>query len=350
MTYLEIKVKQFNFKWKLLDCTTYKYPYQIRDMINGIVMGFEFNQNLLDKQLGLLFGNLSKKFLKKRSVDIVVSHGQTVKHIDNVLSIQLGDPMQIFNMLNVPIVSNVRSADISVGGNGAPLMPFLDWLLFKDLKKEIISLNIGGISNISFIPISGERDKVLGFDTGPGMSLIDEACNYFYDSRMDEDAKYSKSGVINYDILKVLMSNNYLNKKPPKSTGRYEFGYNMFEKIYKAFKDVLPNDIIRTLCLFTAKSIIHNLDKFINYSCSKTCLIISGGGAKHPILIEDIKRECKIKKILLSNNIGINSDFKESLLMAVLGVASLKKIPSNMPSVTGAKKKVVLGELTIRKN
>jgi len=336
---------EYKLKWSCLDFKTYTYSDAIRQMIIDTISNSSTNFSIINEVLGEVYTSFSTKFLNSRNIDLISSHGQTISHIDRESTLQVGNPKKLNEKFQVPIVSNVRKADIEVGGNGAPLMPFLDWLFYKDTYSDVVTLNLGGMANLSFIPESGKRDNVLGFDTGPGMALIDECCKHYYNETMDRDGVYANMGSVNKEILHILMNHEYILKKPPKSTGWHEFGSELFNNIIGTHPHICPNDLIRTFCIFTAKSIAENLDKFINFSTYDNCLIISGGGVHHPVLIEDIHKYCKMKNIILSDKVGIQSDMKESLLMAVLGVARIRKIPANMPSVTGAKKNVILGDL-----
>ena len=246
--------------------------------------------------------------------------------------------------MQVPVVYNFRQADIDVGGNGAPLMPFLDWLLFQDNCHDTITLNLGGVANISFIPKSGKRNEVIGFDTGPGMALIDECCEKFYNEPIDMDGIHAKQGKVNEDILSELMEHKFIQKMPPKSTGRHEFGRELLNSIILNYAQTAPNDLIRTFCIFTAKSIAENLNKFLNFSTTDIHLIISGGGVHHPVLMEDIQKNTNILNLKTTDVIEMEPDMKETLLMAVLGVARMQEMKANMPSVTGAEKMVILGD------
>jgi anhydro-N-acetylmuramic acid kinase len=337
--------QKYLLEWHCLDFKTFKYSNKIRENISSALDGDINTINRLDKFLGIEIAKLSKKFIKKRHVDYIASHGQTLLHVDGVSSLQISDPKYLYQTFNVPVVYDFRQLDINLGGNGAPLMPFLDWLLFKNSSNDIITLNIGGISNISFIPASNQRNDVIGFDTGPGMSLMDECSRYFYNQLYDLDGRHSEKGVVDIRILEELMLDNFINKKPPKSTGRHEFGLKTIYYFKRKYSDISPNDLLRTFCAFTAKSIALNLTKFLNINISTIELIVSGGGVHHPILMEYLKEFTSIDHIKLIDTYGIDSDMKESLLMAVLGVAYINNIPSNMPSVTGAKKLAVLGKL-----
>ena len=177
------------------------------------------------------------------------------------------------------------------------------------------------------------------------MCLIDECSNFFYNEFYDKNAKYSSKGKINNKILQELMLDKYINKPPPKSTGRNDFGLNHVISIKDKYPDILPNDLLPTFCKFTAKSIASNLKKFLNFNCLETEMIISGGGVYHPILMQDLKKSISIDQVKVSDTFGIKSDMKESLLMAALGVAKINSVPANMPSVTGANDLTLLGNI-----
>ena len=325
----------YQLDWKLIDFKTIPYSKKMRNMLDeSIYSKYDVNQDL-DDELGRVFVSFINKFLKDRNVAIIASHGQTIFHKDGISSTQIGNPLFIYKEYNVPVIYNFRQADIDAGGNGAPLMPFLDWLLFRDKKMDIVTINIGGISNISYIPVSSFREKVRGFDTGPGMALIDETCRLYLSVDMDKDGFYASKGEVNNELLNQLMSQKFISKVPPKSTGRDVFGINLIEEIRKERPGILIEDLLRTFCAFTAKSIAVNLKMFLNLEGFKCDIIISGGGIHHPVIMNDIQKYLPMANIKLADDYGISSDMKESLLMAVLAVARFQNMPSNMPLVTG---------------
>jgi anhydro-N-acetylmuramic acid kinase len=250
-------------------------------------------------------------------------------------------PEILYNIYKIPIVYNFRESDIYHGGSGAPLMPFLDYLLFRRSKANIVTLNIGGISNITYIPSSGNKSKIIGFDTGPGMSLIDKGSEIFFGKSIDRDAVYSSKGEINKILLNELMKTDYIFKIPPKSTDSNEFGYPLIDSIINRFNSISSFDVIRTLVQFTIDSIQLNIDKFIKVNDFK--LVYSGGGTDHPIILNWLDNMPCITESI--SKYSIDSSIKESLLMASLGCSRIKKIPSNIPSVTGAKKYISLGDI-----
>ena len=333
-----------NLNWSCTFFHTFPFSQEIRQLINKALLGYEKSILYADMELGELFSSIVLDLLDEE-IDLIASHGQTISHIDGHSTRQIGNLSSLKKKCNIPLINNFRQADIDVGGNGAPLMPFLDWILFKESKLDTITLNLGGIANLSYIPRSGIRKHVKGFDTGPGMALIDEAAKLYFSKEMDENGLIAKSGTINSELLNVLLEEEFILKKPPKSTGRDIFGKKLVNKINGIFLEIKPEDIIRTFSFFTAESISINIKNFLNINPEKCRLIISGGGVKHQVLMSDISIATKIVNVKTSDDFGINPNMKESLLMAVLGLAKVLKFPANMPSVTGAKKEIILGEI-----
>ena len=335
----------YNLSFKIIRSRTYPYSSKCKKRIHDIVYRNNISYDFLDNYLGKIINKSVVKFLKRDKIDLICSHGQTVSHQDGISTIQIGDPHFLSDEYGVPVVHNFRQADIDIGGNGAPLMPFLDWLLFKDSAVDTVTLNLGGMANISYIPSSGIRQKVIGFDTGPGMSLIDETCQLCLGIHMDSKGIKTSEGMINEELLNKLMLHNFINKEYPKSTGRHEFGIEIVQQAIKQYPKMNIQDLLRTFCMFTAKSIAINLEKHLDIDPLHSRLIISGGGIHHQVLMSDLKDNINIVNIDKSDTYGIESEMKESLLMAVLAVARMQNIPANMPTVSGADKPTILGKI-----
>ena len=344
----ELKIdKYYNFFYNITDWKTFEYSDEIKNVIKDAIK-FPFRTEKHSDIIGEEFTRFSEDFLYGRHVDLIGTHGQTIYHIDKEYSKQIGNPKFLLQKFNVPIIYNFRENDILSNGNGAPLMPFLDWLLFKNNKLDTFTLNIGGISNICKISYKINRKDVLGFDTGPGMSLIDEFAHIVWNESMDLDGKYSSKGNIINELENDLLSYPYILKKPPKSTGRQEFGKEFIEKKIINSKNFDKNDIIRTLVSFTAKSICINLEKYLKFNKGNYNFYINGGGTHHPILMNDLKQYINIENLLDLNKLGIHQDNKEALLIAVLALCRFLEIPSNMPTVTGSKGNVILGDIIFK--
>lgn len=333
-----------NLTFEIIEQNTFPIPKLIRDQITSVIENPQNNYNDLHNELGEFYNLCCLKLKNTKMLDLISIHGQTIYHEERVKSIQIGSPASLNKQFKIPVIHNFRLKDIELNGTGAPLMPFLDWLLLKDSKKIDITLNIGGIANVTIVPKNGARDNIIGFDTGPGMALIDECCLEFWKKPFDKNGEISKNGIINEDILDYLMHHPFIKENYPKSTGRDVFGKLMVLDIIKKFNDEKPQNLLRTFIAFTVNSISENLYNIRNFSPLESRLLLSGGGINHPILMDELKRITQIKQIEKSDILGIHPDYKEALLMAVLGYTHYYKMPNNMPSVTGAIKKVVLGE------
>ncbi len=324
-----------------------EFPQTIKSNIENSLSLKKEDVRICHRSLGEFMANETYQFLKKNkisNIDGVGMHGQTIQHISGVKSLQIGDPKYLFNKLNVPIISNFRNLDIKNGGTGAPLVPFLDKILFQEQKNAVLCLNIGGISNITFLPSLESNDNILGFDTGPGMSLIDEASKIYFNKNFDRDGALSINGKPNLKLVENWMNDKFITSSYPKSTGRKEYGLSWLKKQRNIFDGMDKRDILPTLALFTSTSIFYNCKNFTNYNKIKK-IIISGGGIYNKAIMRNLKFFFKDIIIYTSEKFGIDSDSKEALCFALLGAAFLNNTPSNIPSVTGAKKSIVLGEI-----
>ncbi len=332
-------------RFKILDCVVLPFEADVKAAIVGARTGGADDLAALHVRLGQVYAQDAERFLKGRPVDLVGCHGQTVAHRDGRFTLQIGAVAPLSQQLGAPVVSGFRDADLAAGGNGAPLMPFLDWLLCQSRSSPAVTLNLGGVANISAIPTAAGRLDVLGFDTGPGMGLIDEAARRLFDSPCDQDGGYSAGGVVHEGLLAELMTHPFIGRRPPKSTGRDEFGEQLVKELVERFP-IPPADLLRTLVCFTARSIAYNIRQFVKFHRSVDTLIVSGGGARHPLLMSDLEGELPGWDVVMSDILGIDPDYKEAFLMAVLAVAHIQGMPGNMPGVTGATKPVVLGQRT----
>jgi len=341
----KIKINDiYKLTFEIIEQKTIPIPNELRNKIELAVENPHLDYHSLCDEIGKFYSSSAMQLNNTKNLNIISIHGQTIFHEEKVKSIQIGNPYFLSKQFNIPVIHQFRIKDINAGGTGAPLMPFLDWLLLKNSNQLDFTLNIGGISNITVVSKNGSKNEVIGFDTGPGMALIDEYCNQIWGEPFDNNAKFSKNGKIIYELLDYLMSHPFIQMEFPKSTGRDIFGKNFILEIIKLFNQEKPENILRTFVAFTAKSISINLNKVRNFIKSEYRLFISGGGIHHPLLIKDLKDYTQIKHIYHSDILGIHPDYKEAFLMAVLGYTHFVNLTNNMPSVTGAKKNVVLGE------
>jgi len=345
MTSLKID-KNNNIKYQIITSSYIPYDSKTRKIIHDAIFYKSYSIDFVDSYLGKLFSDIIVREIQNKNIDLISSHGQTLSHKDKEYSVQVGNPRMICQKTNIPVVSNFRQDDIALGGNGAPLMPILDWFLFKNSNTNIISINIGGISNLSLISRNIKKNNIIGFDMGPGMCLIDRYVRENWNKKYDKEGLLCSYGNINIELLNFLMHDPIINKKPPKSISTESYGDEYINKINSKFPDINNYDILRTLVNFTADSIFNNIKKHVvcNY-LERYELIISGGGIKNKILLSDLKKNFKGINVSNLDMNGLNIDNKEAFLMCLLGYTKIMNIPNNLPSVTGASMETVCGTL-----
>ena len=290
-------------------------------------------------------------------VDLIGSHGQTIHHLPDLenfynktirSSLQIGDPSVISNRTGVTTVSNFRSADMALGGQGAPLIPYFDYIFFNSSNINRIILNIGGISNFTVLKKNSTLDDVIAFDTGPGNMIINSLMKEVYNKDFDDGGKIALSGKVNKKILANLLQHPYFKQGIPKSTGRKDFGEFFSNKLYNsAINEKLSSeDIIATATELTTCSIKMSVD-FTCLNCNQVeQLIVSGGGIHNKAIMKSLKEKFNYSEILTTDYFGIESDAKEAICFAVLANETISGIPANLPSVTGAQKATLLGTVS----
>lgn len=339
---------------KLISGINYKYPEHIRAKIFQIFRGESSVKDIcqMNFAIGECFGKACEILISEYGKpDLISSHGQTVYHypfndkIDDISlksTLQLGESSVIAEKTGCPVVSNFREADIAAGGEGAPLVCFADEKWFKPLKKNVLIQNIGGISNVTVI----SRDiDTFGFDTGLGNIMIDYCMNKFFCLPYDKDGEIARKGMLNDDWLNLLLQDEYYLKEPPKTTGREYFSNKYIESALK-FAPEDKNSIITTATVLTAKTIVDAYERFVFPRVKVDEVIIGGGGAYNPEIMKYLRkflpRDIELKT---HEDYGISNNYKEVMAFALLGYCKYYNIPSNLPSCTGAKKRVVLGKI-----
>ena len=305
-----------------------------------------------------VFDLLGKAALKTTDVDLVGTHGQTVFHnppsLGGTLSstLQLGEADVICETTGITTVGDFRTRDVAAGGEGAPLIPYVDHLLFSKTGKNVIAQNIGGISNCTLV--TGKLEELLAFDTGPGNSLIDSVARLASggEKSFDEDGAIAEEGSVKKDLLRKLMKNPYFDIEPPKSTGRELFGEEMVARLFSATErnSLFLPDLLRTLVEFTVCSIVSAYERFV-YPCADIEeVILSGGGARNPVMVSRLREKLAPVRLCLSDDYGIPLDAKEAVGFAVLANETVCGNRANVPGVTGARDSTVLGKISIGKN
>ena len=347
------KVKQLYFK-------TYDIPESLRTKIRKCCSRELIPVDLicsLNFELGYLFADSVKSLCKDANVKLedlsfIASHGQTIFHIpkpydDYVPStLQIGEAAIIANECKTKVISNFRVMDMAVGGEGAPLVPYSETLLYSEEDQAVALQNIGGIGNVTVLPKKGDAKKVIAFDTGPGNMMIDEAVRTLYGKKYDTDGYYARQGNLIPSLAAELKEHPYFNLEIPKTTGREMFGEHFTKSILEKYHSCEPNDLIHTFTWFTAYSIAYHYKKYLISEYDLKKCIIGGGGAYNSYLLELIKNEMPEVTVMTQEEHGFSSEAKEALAFVILGNQTYHRRPSNVPSATGAKKSVILGQIT----
>jgi len=310
----------------------------------------------LDHQVGRAFAEAAERLMKKArltpdQVSVIGSHGQTICHLPaDAATLQIGRPAIIAAQTGVPVVSDFRSADMAVGGQGAPLVPWTDWLLLRHPRRSRVIQNIGGIANLTWLPAGCHSDRVIAFDTGPGNMIIDELVRTFSKGRasFDRNGRMAARGRVDPDVLKEWLSHPFLRARPPKSCGREQFGRNFVANSLKCHRrrKIPPNDWIATATMFTATSIASACRNFLPPRAPIDELILGGGGAKNPTLRTWLAAILGRTRVRTIDELGIRASDKEALSFALLACARIDEVPANLPRVTGARRRVILGQLS----
>jgi anhydro-N-acetylmuramic acid kinase len=236
-------------------------------------------------------------------------------------------------------------ADLAVGGQGAPLVPYFDWLVFRSKTKNRLLLNIGGIANLTVLPRNCKPEDVIAFDTGPGNMVVDSLMHEFYGRRFDSDGKTASSGTVLVDVFSKMIRHPYLKSGPPKSTGREEFGKDFIHTYLERARGYDREDLIATASQFTAYAVYDGYKRFVRRRMHADEVIVSGGGARNRFFVEELQRYFSTTPVRLIDEFGMFGDAKEAICFAILANEAIAGNPTNLPSVTGASKRVVLGKI-----
>lgn len=307
----------------------------------------------LNFELGYFFADCVKRLCQKEAISqqdlsFIASHGQTIFHLPEGAkeflpsTLQLGESSLIAELTQTTVISDFRYRDMAVGGQGAPIVPYSEFILYQSNNRTRILQNIGGIGNATILPKNGSINDVVAFDTGPGNMIIDELCRIFYQQEYDENGNFARQGTVNQEVVNKLLQHPYFSKAVPKTTGREDFGQTFTKQLVECYP-LSANDWIATATQFTASSIAQSLSPYIT---EKTELIIGGGGSYNKELMNMLKEALPNIQVLRQEDFGWSSDAKEAIAMTVLGNQTLQQLPSNVPNATGAAKPVVLGKVT----
>ncbi|MCX7796304.1 MAG: anhydro-N-acetylmuramic acid kinase [bacterium] len=358
---VRIKGHSRNSKIELIYHYHYEYSSEVKELIYRLFDLEKANIPLLSDMnflLGEIFANVAIEAIKESGlpqgeIDLIASHGQTVFHspypknlgeFKVSSTLQIGEGTVIAERTGITTICDFRVRDISVGGQGAPLVPFADWILFTSKEFNRGVLNIGGIANITILPRDADINDVLAFDTGPGNMVIDEIVRKISNGRLnfDKNGDIARKGIISNKLLEEFLSHPYFSLSPPKSTGREVFGRPFAMNLYERGKSLglSDEDILATTTSLTAVTIANSISQFRIEE-----LIIGGGGSYNSYLIERIKGLLPNVRIRTHEDFGIPNQAKEALAFAILANEVVFNSPNNVPNATGAKKRVILGKV-----
>lgn len=313
---------------------------------------------LMGTHLGMLYDRAVRELLRAtgtEKIDLIGMHGQTVYHIPEEApylggtvrgTLQIGDPSYLAEEFGCPVVSDFRIRDMAAGGLGAPLVPYTEFLLYRSATEDVALQNIGGIGNVTLLPAGCTLDEVTAFDTGPGNMVMDALVSKMTGGKAayDDGGRLAASGSVIPELLAWMLEDPYLDKKPPKTTGREYFGAEYVEKLL-SFGDYPLVDVLATATRFTAESIALSLRRFAPGLPAK--LVVGGGGSRNPCLLRFLQEALPECRVLTQEDLGLDSDAKEAVAFAILANETLFGRCNNAPSATGAKHAVVMGRINL---
>jgi len=317
----------------------------------------------LNWRLGIAYAEAVGATVKKHriKIDLVGCHGQTLYHQARASAYsgrkiactwQLGEPAAITAAIEVPVVSNFRPADMFAGGQGAPLVPLLDYVLFADALRGRVLQNIGGIGNLTAIPSGAQPAAVIAFDTGPGNMVIDGLAQKLFNKPYDRNGAIAARGAVLQPVLRGAVRHSFFRLQPPRSAGREQFGREYAAEFLASCRRVSrkPEDAIATATAFTAESIAQSYERFVRPAMEnqRVDYIVSGGGARNATLMAMLAQRLEPLGCALANTSehGLPVEAKEAAAFALLAWQTWHHLPGNVPSATGATRPAILGQVT----
>ena len=285
------------------------------------------------------------------TIDLIGSHGQTIHHLPEYgATLQIGEPSIMAEAFGVPVVADFRPMDMAAGGQGAPLVPYVDYLLLRDEQNGRAIQNIGGIGNVTWLPPGCSPNQVIAFDTGPGNMLLDALMARLTNGEksFDDSGDFAARGEVCRDLLSQLLSHPYFESPPPKSTGRELFGNHFVESLLQKSETLALNhqDIMATATAFTVESIRLSYTRFLLPNGPVDELIVSGGGVKNQTIMRGLHSAFEgLCRVTTSDEFGLPSSAREAISFAILANETIDGRPNNLPSATGAERGVVLGKV-----
>ena len=358
----EIMGRALGTRLRLLAHHEFRFPTPVRRKVLSL-MNAERARVADLSQLNFLLGELYAKAVRESArragVEVALAgcHGQTLYHQGEAALFlgtrvastwQTGEGAVLAARLGAPVVSDFRTADMAAGGKGAPLVPYLDYLLLRHRTRGRIVQNLGGIGNITAIPAGAGPEDVIAFDTGPGNMVIDQAMEHLFQRGYDRGGRIAASGHALDDVVRWAMRAGFFAQAPPRTAGREQFGREFAAALLRRCGRAKPEDIVATATALTARSIGDAVRKFVLKRGTFADYVVSGGGADNPTLMRMIAAEVEPLGLTIrrSDDFGVPSAAKEALAFAVLAYQTWNREPSNIPSATGAKRPAILGKIS----
>ena len=367
VAFVQIKPQRRTLKIELLGHSAIPFPAALRKAVLAAMDAKSIATAELARlnwRLGQAYAEAAQTALKQHpcELQLIGCHGQTVYHQaapapyagrQVACTWQLGEPALLAAEVGVPVVSNFRPADMVAGGQGAPLVPLLDKVMFADAKRARILQNIGGIGNLTFIPPASQTGDVLAFDTGPGNMVIDALTQQLFDKTFDRSGRIAARGNVLESVLTATLKHPFFSMQPPKSAGREEFGAAFARDFLRDCKKAkgTKEDAVATATALTARSIAQSFERFVQPRLKgETAVdyVVAGGGAKNMTLISLLEELLSVNGCTLLDTyaFGIPVDAKEAVAFALLAYYTWHRRAANVPSATGAKHPAVLGQIT----
>ncbi len=351
---VEISGSGWSARPRVKKFATVRYPRRVRQAIleasNATSISVaEISQ--LNFLVGELFAAALLRVCGRRKPDLIGSHGQTIFHQGRTIrsrtawaiasTMQIGEPAVIAVRTGVTTVGDFRVADMAAGGEGAPLVPFLDYILCRHARRSRVALNIGGIANVTVIPAGAGPENVTAFDTGPGNMVMDALVERFTKGRRkyDRGGAWAARGRVNEGVLKKLMGDPYFRRRPPKTAGREQYGREFVESLLKL--GLSEEDLLATTTALAADTIAQSI---LRFGGAPDDLLVSGGGVHNGLLMRRLSAALQGVRFLRAEDFGIPGDAKEAVLFALLAYETFHRRPGNIPAATGARGPVVLGK------
>jgi anhydro-N-acetylmuramic acid kinase len=356
-----------NLDAQLLNHTSVNFPPALRKEILRVAEQQPIRAGQLSQlnfRLGEVFAEAALTACKRfrvaaKKIALIGSHGQTIFHQGKPVpylgrptasTLQIGEASIIAARTGIAAIADFRPADIALGGQGAPLVPYADYLLYRHPKLGRVSLNLGGIANITVLPANAKPSQVFAFDTGPANMLIDALIQHFTHGRQhyDKNAALAQTGRAIPAIVNELMKDLYLRLAPPKSTGREYYGRAYIKNLLSAGRrhHAKPADMVRAVTIFTALSVVDALHRFVLPEHKIHQLIVSGGGARNPLILAQLAAALPRIEIVPSAQLGVPEEAKEAFAFALMAYEAFHQRPANLPSATGAQGPAILGKIS----